>query len=168
MSTKDSPTIDLVAAITVAAAGAIAQCRGVGFDGLQIAVAGKKGIGIAKHDAESGESVAVKIAGSAICEAGGVFSKGDALVFDSQGRVVAASTLAPTIGTLAATKGTLVVDAGATPVTSTGANGDLLAGEPALTGVPGIAGSVPPESIIGDALEASTGAGKFVEVLLRR
>lgn len=153
MGTKDHPTHDLFS-LTITAAGAVVQGRGVGFDDLQIAVAGKKGIGIAEHDAALGDTLAVKRLGTVMAETGGVFSKGDALVFDSQGRVVAASTLA-------ATKGTLVVDAGATPVTSTAANGDVLAGAPAL------AGSVPPEHIIGDALAASGGAGEFVEVLLR-
>jgi hypothetical protein len=125
-----------------AAPGAVARGRGVDFTGAQIAVAGAKGAGIARRDAAIGESFEATSIGTEVCEAGGVFNAGDSLAFDAQGRVVAASAL--------------TVAAGATAVTSTAANGAILAG------------GILPQWIVGDALEASSGAGVFVEVMLAR
>jgi len=48
------------------------------------------------------------------------------------------------------------VDAGATTVTSTAANGDITT----------VSGGVLPQAINGYALEAASGAGEFIEILL--
>jgi hypothetical protein len=128
---------------TVRAAGAIARGRGVGFDGAQIAAVNAKPLGIAPHAAVAGDDTPVVVSGTAICEAGGSFALGAALAMDAQGRVVAAAALA--------------VATGATAMTSAAANG-----------VNAITGGEPPHYVVGDAMQASTGAGQFVEVLLRR
>jgi hypothetical protein len=53
--------------------------------------------------------------------------------------------------------GPLTIVAGATPVTSTAANGATI-----------LTGSDMPGFAIGDALQAATAAGQFIEILLRR
>lgn len=128
---------------TVRAAGAIARGRGVGFDGAQIAAANGKPLGIAPHAAVAGEDTPVVVSGTAICESGGAFALGAAVVMDAQGRVVTAASLA--------------IAAGATAMTSAAANGAAA-----------ITGGEPPHYVVGDAMQAATAAGQFVEILLRR
>ena len=129
---------------TVRSAGAIARARGVGFDGAQIAAANAKPMGIALVAATAaGEDTPVVLNGTAICETGGSFALGVAVAMDAQGRVVAATALA--------------VATGATAMTSAAANGAAA-----------ITGGEPPHFVVGDAMQASTGAGQFIEVLLRR
>jgi len=125
------------------APGAVARGRGVDFTGAQIAAAGARGAGIARRDAALGESFEASAIGTEVCESGGVFNAGDRLAFDAQGRVVAASALA--------------IAAGAVAMASVAANGAT-----------DLTGGILPEWIVGDALEASSGAGVFVEVLLAR
>lgn len=129
--------------LSVVSAGAIARGRAVTFAGAQVSAAGAKAIGIATWKAEAaGEDLPVAVCGTVSAEAGGAFNKGDALACDAQGRLVAASALA--------------IATGSTPVTSTAANGTILAG------------GILPQFVVADALEGSGGAGSFVEVLLRR
>lgn len=128
---------------TVTAAGAVARGRAVGFDGAQIATAGAKPLGIAHHAASTGQQLAVGTIGSVIAEAGAEITVGQALALDSSGRVVPAAALA--------------VAAGATPVTSGAANGAAV-----------LTGGVTPQHVVGDALQAASGAGQFLEILLRR
>lgn len=125
------------------APGAVAAYRGVDFAGAQLAVAGAKGMGIAKRAAAVGESYEAAVIGSTVAETGGAFAIGDALAYDNQGRVVLAASLA--------------IAAGAVQVTSGAANGAA-----------DLTGGVLPQFVCADALEASGGAGVFVEVLLRR
>ena len=130
-------------ALTVKAAGAIAQYRAVGFNGAQATVQGQKIMGIARHAAAINEQATVDVKGTAIVESGAAIAVGDALIVDAQGRAMPASSLA--------------IRAGATAMTSTAANG---------SGV--LSGSEPPEYTFADALEAASAAGQFIEVLLRR
>jgi hypothetical protein len=115
----------------------------VGFDGAQIAAAGGKPLGSALTPAASGQDVTVTSCGTAICEAGAAIALGAAVAMDAQGRVVTAAALA--------------VAAGATAMTSAAANG-----------ANAITGGEPPQFVVGDARQAATAAGQFIEVLLRR
>ncbi len=129
--------------LPVTAAGAITARRAVGFDGVQASVQGQKIMGVARSDAASGEKVTLDVAGTVVIEAGAAIAVGDSVIVDAQGRAI------PSTGQLA-------VAAGATAVTSSAANGGILTGGDA------------PEFVLGDALEAATAAGQFIEVLLRR
>lgn len=137
--TQATPLLNL----TVRASGAVARGRGVLFSGAQVAAANAKVLGIALAPAADGQDTPVTVSGTAICEAGATFAVGAALVMDAQGRVITAAALA--------------VASGATAMTSAAANGTA-----ALTG------GDPPHYVVGDALQAATAVGQFVEVLLRR
>ena len=128
---------------TFIASTAIAEFRAVGFDGAQATVQGQKVVGVAKHDANIGDAMAVGILGSVTIEAGAAIAIGDGLIVDVNGRAIP-------------TTGEITLDAGATAVTSTAANGAIMSG-----------GEMP-EYVFADALEVATAAGDFIEVLLRR
>lgn len=130
--------------LTFIASGAVAANRAVGFGGAQATVAGQKVMGISPRAAVDGAASDVVASGTVVVETGGAFSAGASLVVDAQGRAVAST-------------GALAVKAGATAVTSSAASGASI-----------LQGADLPEFIFADALEESTGAGKFVEVLLRR
>jgi hypothetical protein len=138
MAEQSRPTLTL----TLKAAGVVARHRAVTFGGAQATVAGSKVAGIAATAAADGEHFAVNVGGSVVVESGGGFSAGAGLAVDSQGRAVAAAAL--------------TVASGATPVTSTAANGAILTG-----------GELP-QFVFADALETASGAGELVEALLRR
>lgn len=129
--------------LTAVASGAVTAGRAIGFSGAMIAAQGAKPFGIALTAAASGQALPVVTHGTVVAETGAAVSLGDALIADAQGRVIPAT--AP-----------LRVAAGATPVTSSGANGAILEG------------GDPPEFLLGDALQAASGAGQFIEILLRR
>jgi hypothetical protein len=125
-------------------AGAIARGRGVTFADAQAAAAGAKIKGIAQHaTTAAGQDVAITICGTAIVEVGAAVTLGASLTMDAQGRAVAAVPLA--------------VASGATAMTSAAANG-----------VTALTGGDAPQFVFGDALQAATAAGQFIEVLLRR
>ncbi len=129
--------------LSVVATGAITGARGVGFDGAQIATQGAKPMGFANYTAVDGGLLAVVTCGTAIAESGAAITLGAALILDNQGRVIPST-------------GGLRVAAGATGVTSSAANGAILAGGDA------------PEFVVGDALQPASGAGELIEILLRR
>lgn len=129
-----------------AAPSAVLESRAVDFNGAQITVAGAPVFGISKQPAAVGEPYELAVLGSAVCETGGAFAKGAAVMSDASGRVVAAAAVA------------VATAAGATPVTSSAANGAINT----------VTGATLPQYVIGYALEASTAAGQFVEVLLSR
>lgn len=139
MGKQSIPTLSL----TLKALGAVAVHRAVGFNGAQASVQGQKVQGVARVDAVDAQDFTLDVAGTAIVETGAAFAVGDSLIVDAQGRAIAAT-------------GTLAVAAGATPVTSSAANGAILQGADL------------PEYVFADALEPATGPGEFVEVLLRR
>lgn len=130
-------------ALSLRASGAVTEYRCVGFGGAQIAAQGAKVAGVADYAAADGALFAANCVGTAIVEAGAAIAVGDSLIADAQGRAIPST-------------GPLTVKAGATAVTSTAANGAVLQG----AGLP--------EFVFADALEAASGAGKFVEVLFRR
>lgn len=126
---------------SIKAAGAYTKRRFVGFDKLQITVAGAAALGVAQQDAALNELTPVTVLGTAIVEAGGAVAVGGYVTSDNQGRAIAAANLA--------------VAAGATAVTSTAANGSGI-----------LTGSVTAEKINAIALEAASAAGDLIEVLL--
>lgn len=129
--------------LRVRSAGAVTQRRFVTFAGAQVSAAGAKALGVARHGAVgAGEELAVIARGTAIIESGGEVAVGDTIVSDNQGRAVAGAALA--------------VAAGATQVTSGAANGAAV-----------LTGSNLPSHPMGDALQAATAAGQFIEILLR-
>lgn len=130
-------------ALTFIANGAIAAYRAVGFDGAQATVQGQKIRGVSPRDVADGQASDAVVSGTTVIEAGGAFAKGDSLIVDSSGRAIKVT-------------GALKVATGATQVTSSAANGAILTG------------SDMPEYVFADAEEAASGAGDFVEVLLRR
>lgn len=130
--------------LPIVSTGAIARGRLVSFAGGQITSTGVKALGVAKHDAPAaGHDVAVAVIGTAIAEAGAAITAGASLVADAQGRVVPTTTLAVAVG--------------ATPVTSTAANGSAI-----------LTGGDMPQFVVGDAMQAAAAAGAFIEILLRR
>jgi hypothetical protein len=131
-----------VLTLTLTANGAVTANRAIGFDGAQATSQGQKVMGPAVTDADSGLGVAVITHGTAIMESGAAIAIGDALISDSQGRIIPASALA--VGT------------GAVPVTSSAADGAILTGANL------------PDFVIADAMQAASAAGKMIEVLLRR
>lgn len=128
---------------TFTAAAAIAKYRGVAFGGAQASAQGQKIMGVSQRAVAAGDDGDAVTSGSTVVETGGAFAVGDSLIVDAQGRAIKFTSA-------------LKVAAGATAVTSSAANGAILAG------------SDLPEFVFADALEVSTGAGEFVEVLLRR
>lgn len=138
MSKQSSP----LQALTFVAAGAIAAYRGVGFGGAQASIAGQKIMGVSQRAAVTGEASDVVTSGTTIVESGDAIAVGDSLIMDANGRAI------PVTGPLA-------VDAGATAMTSSAANGEVLIGADL------------PEFVFADALEAASAAGEFIEVKMR-
>lgn len=126
---------------TFNAPSAVSAYRFVDWTGAQITAQGAKVAAGALVDAAIGEDYAGTVIGTAVIETGGVFSKGDRLISDAQGRAIA-------------TTGEISIEAGATQVTSSAANGAILTG-----------GELP-EHVCAVALQDSDGAGKFAEVLM--
>lgn len=128
---------------TYKASGAVAAYRAVGFDGAQATVQGQKVLGVSQRTADDGDDSDAVRSGSTVIETGGAFAVGDSLIVDNQGRAIKVTSA-------------LKIAAGATQVTSSAANGSAI-----------LAGGDLPEYVFADALEVSSGAGKFVEVLMR-
>jgi hypothetical protein len=128
---------------TLQASGAVTANRFVGFDGAQITTQGAKVAGVAQYDAGDGEDLATAVIGTAVIESGAAVNVGEGVIADSSGRAI------PTTGEIA-------VESGTTAVQSTSADGTILTG-----------GEMP-EHVVADALESASGAGEFIEVLLRR
>lgn len=124
------------------ASGAVAAYRAVTFAGAQATTQGEKVAGVARYAAEDTKDFAATVKGTAVIESGAAISVGDSLIVDAQGRAI------PTTGALG-------VDAGATQVTSSAANGAILTGADL------------PEYVFADAMQEAADAGEFIEVLLR-
>lgn len=137
---------------TLIAAGAVTAYRAVGFGGAQATAAGQKVLGVAATDAADGDTFLAHTIGSAPVTSGAAIAVGDSLIVDTQGRAIPAAALAVANPT---------VDAGAVAMTSSAANGAVLT-QGAITGAD------LPTYVFADALQAATGAGEVIEVLLRR
>lgn len=138
MATQEAPLL----ALTMTASGAVSARRLVGYDGAQATVQGQKVVGSAAYDAADGDHFAVNAKGTAIIEIGAAVSVGDELIVDADGKAIPST-------------GALSVGAGATPVTSSAANGAILTG------------ATLPEHVFADALEAGAADGDLIEVLMR-
>lgn len=100
--------------------------------------AGEAAIGVLQDKPESGKAGLVRVNGVSKAVAGGTITAGQLLTSDDSGRVVAADNLA--------------VASGATAVTSTAANGEILIG------------GATPQYVLGMALEAASAAGEIIAV----
>lgn len=139
--------------LPLVAASAITQYRGVGFNGAQATVAGQKICGFARRGAAIGGEFEAVAKGTAVAEAGAPIALGVALIVDASGRVVPASALA-------VSSASMTVAAGATPVTSTLANGAILSGNGTVSG-----GDIP-QFVVGISMQAAAAAGEPIEILL--
>lgn len=128
---------------TFRAAGAVVAHRLVTMAGAQATTQGEKVMGASAFDVDDTKLGVAEIIGTTVVEAGAAIGIGDSLITDSAGRAI------PVTGNLAVT-------AGATAVTSSAANGEILEGADL------------PEFVFADALESASAAGEFIEVLLRR
>jgi len=124
------------------AAALVAAYRGVDYAGAQATVQGQKIAGIANRGAAVGQGFEATAKGSAVVETGAAIQVGDSLIMDAQGRAIPST-------------GALSVKAGAVAVTSTAANGAILAGGDS------------PEYVFADAMQAAAGADEFIEVMMR-
>lgn len=120
--------------------------RFIGFDGNYCA-ANAKSLGVSQTDIEQNQQCPVTVTGIALIESGGAISAGNALVSGTNGVALAATSLSIAVS----------VPEGSTPVTSDAAQPNL-----AET----IAGSVTPQAINGYALDAASGAGEIIRVLV--
>ena len=128
--------------LTATASGAVTERRAVKFSGAQADTQGEKVLGVAHQGAADGKDFAVDVRGTAVIEAGAAIAVGESLIVDTQGRAIPAT-------------GSLAIVAGATAVTSSAANGQILEGADL------------PEHVFADALQAAAAAGDLIEVLLR-
>jgi hypothetical protein len=127
---------------SVTAASALTKNLFIGFDGA-LCGASAKSLGVSDTGAACCEQIPVIISGIALVLSGGSFSRGSAVTSNSAGKAVAATAFSVT------------VPSGATQVTSSAAQPNLVE-----------AGSVLPESINGYALDESTGSDQLIRILL--
>jgi hypothetical protein len=131
-----------VSKVTGIAPGAVVANRAVGFNYAQAATQGQNVLGVSGHGAATGEAYPIDVLGPSEIESGGEFAAGAMLITDNQGRAIAAPALA--------------IAAGGTAVTSTAANGSAI-----FTG-----GSLPVH-VFAQAMQASTGAGQLIEIIIK-
>lgn len=132
-----------VLTLTMIASGTVLENRAIGFDGAQSDSQGQKVMGTAVTSAADGEAMAVVTHGTAIIETGTAVTVGDSIITDAQGRAIPVTSV-------------LGLASGAVAVTSSAAHGAILEGADF------------PEFVFADALQAASGAGESIEVLLRR
>ena len=168
MTQQARPVLD----IAVLATGAIAFARAVALSvatvpgalgGVQATVSGQKIIGVARRDAALGAFTEVTCIGTVVCETGAAIALGARVQCDALGRVITAVVMSATQGAIAI--GSLAVAAGATPVTSSAANGAILSGVPTV-GNPTLVGGDPAVFVWGTAMQSCAAAGDFIEVLI--
>lgn len=132
-----------VLSLTKKANGAITEKRFVGFDGAQITTQGAKVMGVSRYSQDDGKDLPLDVCGTTIVETGGAVSEGDGVISDASGRAIVGA-------------GEIAIESGGTTVNSTAADGNILTG-----------GELP-EYVAGEALGSASGAGEFIEILLRR
>ncbi len=148
---------------SILAAAALATRRFIGFDG-NLCGAAAKALGVSEVSTAIAEYCPVVETGEALVESGGILAIGDPLVSDSTGRAVKATIFAAAAPAVDATK--LSVASGATPMTSTAANGAVIASTTGFLTAPVLTGSTLPQAINGYAMDVAGGAGEFVRVKL--
>ncbi|MDP8256445.1 MAG: DUF2190 family protein, partial [Candidatus Alcyoniella australis] len=151
------------------ASGAVAANRFVGHDGA-LCGADAKSLGVTRFGADDGKAGETIVLGTAVLEVGEQVAKGDRLVSDANGKglkatalaaavtaeIAAALDAAPTITAAldAAPTISASVDAGDTPVTSTGANGEIITASSDAPGItassdtPTITATTTPEAVL--------------------
>jgi len=179
--------------LTGLAPSGVTAHRFVGFDDAQASVAGQKIKGVARSNAASAENFPIGVKGTDIVETGGVFAIGDDVISDASGRAVKASASAPATVTAitkanpgvvtAVAHGFLTGDvvaftdvAGMVELNQNSYVATVLTADTFSIGINttslttytsgGLAHRVGPRQHVGGtALEASSGTGKFVEIL---
>jgi hypothetical protein len=152
-------------AITVSwlAAAALVARRFIGFDG-NLCGAAAKALGVSELATAINEYCPVITDGIALVESGGILAAGNPVVSDSTGRAVAAAVFAAAAPVVDDSK--LSIDTGATPMTSSAANGGVITAASGLLAAPVLTGSTLPQAVNGWVLDAASGAGEFVRVKL--
>lgn len=135
-------TYNPVGIISITAAASIVKNRFIGFNG-NLCAANAKAIGVSDANTGTDEQLPVVIGGIALIASGAAVSQGNALVSNASGKAIPATAFSVT------------VPSGATQVTSSGAQPDLVE-----------SGSVLPQSINGYALDTATGADELIRILI--
>jgi len=169
----------LTDALTIQAAAAITKRRFIGYDGNHCG-ANARAVGVSAFDvAASGEQITVYGRGNLVkVTSAGAVSAGAEVASGANGKAVAASALATAAPVVDISKLTiddtkLTIDAGATPVTSTAANGaiitaaaDAMQVAAGFLAAPVVSGGATPQKVNGMAMEAASGADEDILVLL--
>ncbi|MCL4492329.1 MAG: DUF2190 family protein [Nitrospirae bacterium] len=132
----------ILGASSILAAADLVQRRFIGFDGT-LCAANARARGVSAADTKAGQMCPINISGEVLVESGGAMAAGAPLASDALGKAVAATALS------------VSVPAGATAVTSTAAQPDLVE-----------AGGYLPQAVNGYAIDAAAGAGEFIRVRL--
>lgn len=136
-------TENIVNSTTIIATAVLVKNRFIGFGGTYPSANGKS-LGISEDVAAAiGDECPVITHGIKLVEAAGVITAGDAVTTDASGKAVTVSSV------------TVTPPAGATPVTSSGA-------QPSLT----VAGGKLPVAINGYALDDAAADGDLIRVIL--
>lgn len=167
-------TIPEGSVITISAGENVVANRLIGFDGKYCA-AGEKAFGVSEYDTNVGNDMAVRYKGIALITAGNTISVGAAIKATTGGKAIPATAMAvavavtPDVDVDITASGSLPT--GETPVTSSSANPAVavtanatVSATASATGT--VSGSVPPEKINGYALDAATGDGDLIRVML--
>jgi hypothetical protein len=127
---------------SIQAAADLVRHRFIGFNG-NLCAANAKARGVSATNTKSGQMCPINISGEVLVESGGAITAGAAITSDANGRAVAATAFS------------VSVTAGATAVTSTAAQPDLTE-----------AGGFLPQAVNGYAVDAASGAGELIRVIL--
>lgn len=133
---------------SIVAASNLVKQRFIGFDGNYCA-ANAKALGISDVDSNLGEMCPVVLTGIMLVESAGVLAVGDPLVSSGTGIDAGRALKASNAGVSSAITST--VNSGATPVTSSAANGAIVASNAVNT----VLGGVLPQAVNGYALDSA-------------
>lgn len=151
---------------SILAAADLEANRFIGFDG-NLCGANAKALGVSETSTKQGQYCPVIVTGIALVESGGAVSAGAAVASDAAGRAVAASNFTVSTSVSTDVQVTVTVPVGEVSVLSTAAQPDLLESATATsTATNTLSGGVLPQKINGWALDAASGAGELIRVLL--